>query len=435
MKLYLECAMGASGDMLMGALLELLPDRDSFIQKMRDLGLPGVAIGYGPAVKCGVSGTKMRISVGGEEETSKDVVLSGEHAHGHKHEQGHDHGDGHAHTHVFAESGAHTHEDAHGHTHAHYTYSDICALIGKLDIPGDVRDDALAVYTLIGEAESAVHGVPIDQIHFHEVGSLDAVVDVVGCALLFHMLGATTIEATPVHVGSGFVRCAHGILPVPAPATARILQGVPIYGGKIKGELCTPTGAALLKHFVRRFGDLEQTSVTKIGYGMGAKDFEAANCLRAFMSDGPGANDTVVELRCNLDDMTPEAVGFATELLLEHGALDVFTTPITMKKNRPAVMLTCLCRPDDKNDISRLLLENTTTLGVRYETMCRDILDTESYKVATPYGDIRIKSARGFGLVKEKPEYDDVRAAAVTHGVPFFQVYAAAAAAMKSHQN
>jgi len=421
MKLYLDCSMGAAGDMLMGALLELLPDRDLFLGRMRSLGLPGVEIGCDTVTKCGVTGTKMRIRVGGVEEKVKDAVLSGDPA---KEEQDHTHGHG-------------ARETGRGpeRPHAHYAFDDVCNIIRNLDIAENIKENALAVYRLIGDAEAAVHGSPGGRIHFHEVGALDAVADIVGCCLLFQMLGPATVEASPVHVGSGHVRCAHGILPVPAPATAHILRGIPIYGGKIKGELCTPTGAALLKHFVRRFGDMEPMTVAKIGYGMGTKDYEAANCVRAFLSDSPGTNDAVVELRCNLDDMTPEAVGFATELLLEAGALDVFTTPITMKKNRPAVMLTCLCRPEDKDNMSRLLLENTTTLGVRYEAMRRDVLDTGTYKVSTPYGDIRIKSARGFGLVKEKPEYDDVRTAAVAHGVPFFQVYAAATAAMKRREN
>ncbi|SHH94266.1 hypothetical protein SAMN02745823_01565 [Sporobacter termitidis DSM 10068] len=440
MKLYIECNMGAAGDMLMGALLELLPDRDIFLQRMRSLGLPRVDIGCDFMTKCGVTGTKMRIRIGGEEESSHDAFTDApdapesrpdhepprEHEHSHAHEH-----DEHEHEHE------HTHEHTHGgdvHAHAHYSYNDICEIIKNLDLAENVKDHALAVYKLIGEAEAAVHGVPLGEIRFHEVGSFDAIVDIVGCCLLFQMLGVTNIEASPVHVGSGFVRCAHGILPVPAPATAHILQGVPIYGGKINGELCTPTGAALLKHFVRRFGDMEPMAVTKIGYGMGAKDFEAANCVRAFLSDRPETKDTVSELRCNLDDMTPEAIGYVTELLLSRGALDVFTTPITMKKSRPAVMLTCLCAPDDKNEMSRLLLENTTTLGIRYETLKRDVLDKTSYKVKTIYGDIRIKSARGYGIVKEKPEYDDVRAAAAAHNVPFSRVYAAAAAEMKSVQ-
>jgi uncharacterized protein (TIGR00299 family) protein len=272
-------------------------------------------------------------------------------------------------------------------------------------------------------------------MHFHELGTMDAIVDIVGCCLLFHMLGPSRIEASPVNVGAGFVRCAHGLMPVPTPATAEILKGVPIYSGKIRGELCTPTGAALLRHFVRRFGEMGPMTVSKIGYGMGTKDFEAANCVRAFMAEQGQQSDTIAEISCNLDDMTPEAIGFATQLLLDRGALDVFTTPIQMKKNRPAVMLTCLCGPDDLREMTQLILENTATFGVRYRTVLRTIMSVSSYTVPTPYGNIRIKRGEGDGLLKEKPEYEDVKAAALAHNIPFARVWTAAVAAMKSTQN
>ena len=443
-KLYLECNMGAAGDMLMGALLELLPDRDLFLSRMRSLGLPGVTIDCDYMTKCGITGTKMRIRIGGEEETylggdlsdapeASKIVHNHEHNHPHIHTDSNAHSDEHAHDHAHQEEAEEpSHEDCAAHNHRHYSYSDICAIIRDLELAENIKEHALAVYSLIAEAEASVHGVSIDEIHFHEVGSFDAIVDVVGCSLLFHMLGVNDIEASPVHVGSGFVRCSHGILPVPAPATAHILKGVPIYGGKIKGELCTPTGAALLKHFVRRFGDMEPMAVTRIGYGMGFKDFEAANCVRAFLCDRADMRDDVVEISCNLDDMTPEAIGFTTELLLKNGALDVFTTPIMMKKNRPAVLLTVLCRPDDKNEMSRLLLHNTSTFGVRYQSLKRDVLEYTVYNAHTAYGEIRIKSGAGWGLVKEKPEYEDVRAAAQKHNVPFSEVWAAAFAEMRS---
>jgi pyridinium-3,5-bisthiocarboxylic acid mononucleotide nickel chelatase len=425
MKLYIECYMGAAGDMLMAALLELLPEKELFLRRMRSLGLPGVQIEYQAMTKCGITGTKMRIHINGVEEGSVDANTSCQHEHNHEHKREHTHEYTHYHADV---DGGDTHEHA---SHTHYSYQEVCSIIQNLDLAENVKKDALGVYALIGEAEAAVHGVPIDQIHFHEVGSFDAIVDIVGCSLLFQMLGASCVEASPVHVGSGFVRCDHGILPVPCPATAHILKGVPIYSGKIKGELCTPTGAALLRHFVNRFGDMEPMVVTKIGYGMGTKDFEAANCVRTFLSDHTEKIDSIAEISCNLDDMTPEAIGFATELLLESGALDVFTTPINMKKNRPAIMLTCLCKPDDQHHIAQLILRHTTTLGVRYQTLKRDVMTYTTYKVQTPYGEIRIKSANGYDLSKQKPEYEDIRAAALANNIPFSQVYAAAVRAMK----
>ncbi|NLA87238.1 MAG: LarC family nickel insertion protein, partial [Clostridiales bacterium] len=201
----------------------------------------------------------------------------------------------------------------------------------------------------------------------------------------------------------------------------------------VKGELCTPTGAALLKHFVGRLGEMEPITVTKIGYGMGMKDFEAPNCVRAFLCDHRETTDAVVDISCNLDDMTPEAIGFAAELLFENGALDVYTTPVYMKKNRPATILTCLCKPDDRHHLSQLMLTHTTTIGVRYQTLRRDILTYTWQTVQTLYGEIRIKTVRDSGFMKQKPEYEDVRAASLKHDVPFSQVYAAAAAAMRQN--
>jgi len=275
-----------------------------------------------------------------------------------------------------------------------------------------------------------VHNVPLDKIHFHEIGSLDAVADIVGCCLLINMLGVSEIIASPVNTGFGSIQCEHGILPVPAPAAAEILKGVPIYSGHIRGELCTPTGAALLKHFAMRFGEMPPMTVVNVGYGMGTKDFPAANCLRAFLSEEAApddiSRDTVYEISCNLDDMTPEAIGAAFEVFFENGALDVYTTPITMKKNRPAVMLSCLCPEDKRDKLARLMLEHTSTLGVRISAFRRDVMKRDTGTVSTEFGDIRVKTAQGFGVTKHKPEYDDVVAAAKRHNVPFTTVYNAA---------
>jgi hypothetical protein len=273
--------MGAAGDMLTAALLELYPDKEGFLRQMNSLGLDGVSVRCVPSQKCGIIGSHIDVIIRGEEETAQDVSPDELHSHSggdsHHNHDGHEHDHGHSHTHDHDEHG---HEDAQAHTHSHISYETLKNMISGMPVPEPVKKDALAVYSLLGEAESSVHGVPVEQIHFHEVGSLDAVVDVVGCCLLFHLLGPDSVTASPVHVGSGFVRCAHGILPVPAPATAAILRGVPIYSGEIRGELCTPTGAALLKHFVSRFGPMPPMAVDRIGCGMGVKDFAAANCVR-----------------------------------------------------------------------------------------------------------------------------------------------------------
>lgn len=264
--LYLECNMGAAGDMLTAALLELHPNPEDFLSRLNALQIPGVQVVAEPATKCGINGTHVSVTVNGEEEVSEDV-----HEHEHEHEHHHDHD--------------HHHHHHHHHGHHHAGMHDIEHIISHLELPEEVRQDVLAVYGLIAEAESHAHGKPVEEIHFHEVGTMDAIADVTAVCMLIHELAPEQIIVSPVHVGSGQVRCAHGILPVPAPATAHILRGVPTYGGSIRGELCTPTGAALLKHFADRFGNMPVLTVEKIGYGMGKKDFEAANCVRTMWGE------------------------------------------------------------------------------------------------------------------------------------------------------
>ena len=373
--------MGAAGDMLMAALYELLDDKQTFLDTMRGLGLPGIEISAEPAVKCGITGTHMKVLVHGSEEL--DAL------HDHLHE--------------------HAHEHSHDHEHHHHTdLHEIEHLLSHLDLPQTVRDDALAVYHRIAEAESKVHGRPVDQIHFHEVGTLDALADVVGVCLLMHLLAPDRVYASSVHVGCGQVKCAHGILPVPAPATALLLAGVPIYGGAIQGELCTPTGAALLTHFVTKFGELPAMRLLKSGYGMGTKDFPAANCVRAMLGEQDAPTEEILELSCNLDDCTGEAIGFAMERLLDAGALDVYWTSVGMKKNRPGILLTCMCRPLDREKMVELLFRHTTTLGVRESAFRRYTLSRESKTIQTPDGDIRVKVSTGYGVTREKPEFDDL---------------------------
>lgn len=298
----------------------------------------------------------------------------------------------------------------------------IASIIDGLDIPDPVKEDMKAVYALIAEAESHAHGMPVDQIHFHEVGTMDAMADIAGVCLLFHELGADQIIASPVHVGSGHVHCAHGILPVPAPATAHILQGIPVYSTQVQGELCTPTGAALLKHFVKEFREMPVMTTSKIGYGMGKKDFERANCVRAFLGDTAETGDEIAELSCNLDDMTAEAVGFAEEALFEAGALEVYTVPVGMKKSRPGVLLTCMCRREDEEKMVELLFRHTTTLGVREHISRRFTLKRREETVETAYGPVRKKISQGHGVARAKLEYEDLAAIAKKTGRPLEEI-------------
>ena len=409
--LYIECNMGVAGDMLMSALLELLPaeKQETFFETFRSLGIPGVEISAEKAVKCGITGTHVHVLVNGEEEE-------------HHHHHGHDHDHDHQHD--------HHHDHDHEHHHAHHGLADIRGIIEGLDVPQQVKEDALAVYDLIAHAESTVHGETMEHIHFHEVGSLDAVADVVGNCLLLSMIGADRIAVSPIHVGSGTVKCAHGILPVPAPATVLILSGLPVYSGQIRGELCTPTGAALMKHFGQSFGPMPVMSIEKVGYGLGTRDFgDEANCVRVLLGEEAGAtvkedadltngatgkedaDDTptdILELACNLDDMTGEEIGFAMERLLEAGALDVYTQSITMKKSRPAVILTALIRPSDKDKMTELFFRYTTTIGVRCRSWERAVLQRETVTRQTPWGPVQVKHCSGYGCEKEKAEFEDL---------------------------
>ena len=414
--LYLECGMGAAGDMLMAALSELLPDKQVFLDRMNGLGLPGIRVEAEQAEKCGITGTHMRVWIQGEEEESLDEHHHHDHDDTHEHHHHHDHDDGHEHH--------HDHDDGHEHHHhhAHASVSGIMALLDSLPASEKVRTDAKAVYQLIAEAESAVHGRPVEEIHFHEVGTLDAVADVVGVCLLMEMLGAEQVVASPVHVGSGYVRCMHGILPVPAPATARILQGIPIYGGTVEGELCTPTGAALLRHFVSRFGDRPVMTTDAVGYGMGKKDFPRANCLRAFLGESEGEREQIVRLDCNLDDMTGEEIGYAMQELMRLGACDVYTQPIGMKKSRPGVLLSLICMPEDADRLAAAMMKHTTTLGIRRENLTRYGLRREIRTAETPLGSVRVKTAEGMGTQRRKAEYEDLARIAAEKGMSVAQV-------------
>ncbi len=390
--LYLDCGMGAAGDMLTAALLELLPDPDRFLEKLNALGIPGVTFEKETCEKCGIVGTRVCVKVHGEEEGATQ-----DHAHHH------DHGHGHAHSHG---------------SHHHSGMDDIRHIVtGHLSLPKAVADDVMRVYDVIAEAESRVHGKPVSEVHFHEVGAMDAIADITAVCLLMNELKPDEVVVSPVHVGSGQVQCAHGVLPVPAPATALILRGVPIYGGEIKGELCTPTGAALLRRFAARFGEMPVMTVEKIGYGMGKKDYSAANCVRALLGESTDQTETAVELSCNVDDMTGEELGFAMERLFEGGAKEVYTVPVGMKKSRPGVLLCVICGRQEEGELVRLMFKHTSTLGVRETPIKRFVQDRSVQIAAAEYGEVRVKTAAGYGVTRRKIEYDDLARVAREQGL------------------
>lgn len=407
--LYLDCGMGAAGDMLTAALLELLPDQEKMLEKLNALGIPGVVFVCEKAQKCGIGGTHVSVRIHGGEES--------EEMHGHDHE--HTHETAHAHDH------GHTHETGETHSHAHHHHSgmhEIEHIVSELPVSERIRKDVLAVFGMIAEAESHVHGVPVTEIHFHEVGTMDAVADITAVCVLMDQIAPDQVIVSSVHVGSGQVKCAHGILPVPAPATAYILKDVPVYGGEIRGELCTPTGAALLKYFASRFGAMPVMRTISIGYGMGKKDFPAANCVRALLGETEGMGDMVAELCCNVDDMTAEAIGFAGEMLLEAGALEVYTVAAGMKKSRPGTVLHVMCTESAKDKMVELIFRHTTTIGIRENISRRYTLARSIQKVQTPYGEIRKKVSEGYGVRREKYEYEDLARFARERGMSIQEI-------------
>lgn len=376
--LYLDCGMGASGDMLLGALLPLQDEPKEALALLNtlDARLRFVA---STGESGGMKGTRVSVLVDGQEEGEA---------------QNHGHG---------------------------VTLSDIHARLDALNLSERALEDAKAVYALLAEAEAAAHAKAADAIHFHEVGMLDAIADIAGVCMLLELLDVRRIIASPVHVGCGTVKCAHGELPVPAPATAHLLKGIPIYGGEVQGELCTPTGAALLKFFVASFSGMPCMRVSHIGCGLGKKRFSRPNALRAFLGvedAAEGPNDDGVELSCNLDDMTGEQMGFALERLMEAGARDVCFVPITMKKSRPAYRLICQCAPGDADTMAKMILTHTTSFGVQRLDTRRYIMNRHIETRETPHGAVRYKVGTGYGVNKEKAEYADMAVVGKRRGLP-----------------
>ncbi len=424
--------MGAAGDMLTAALLELLPEekQKAFFSKFNDHVLEGVAVSCEKVTKCGIEGTHMIVTVNGEEEESVDEHAHHHHDHEeHDHHHHHDHEE-HDHHHDHHEHEHHhdheEHDHDHGHHHHHYSMKDVTNTIRSMDVPENVKEKAIKVYGLIAEAESHAHGKPVEEVHFHEVGSKDAIVDVTAVCYLMNEIGANRVVVSPIHVGSGQVRCAHGVMPVPAPATEYILRGVPTYQGKIKGELCTPTGAALLKSFADDFGPQPLMKVEKTGIGCGKKDFEAANCVRVFLGEtvSERSGDSIIELDANVDDMTAEEIGFAMDRLFAAGAREVFTIPVQMKKNRPGTLITVICTEDTKESVVSAFFKHTTTIGIREKKCERYVLSRTAGVIRTEFGDMRTKTSEGYGVKRTKIEFDDAAKIAEATGMSLREVRA-----------
>ncbi len=405
--LYFDCSMGSAGDMLAGSLFSLLEDseKEEFLKKINNAGLPGVKINAENSIKRGISGVCYNVTVNGSEEDENEYGYDSEE---------HD--------------GEHEQNDEHERKHHHSSFNDIENTVNNLNLDEKIKKDIISVYSSLAEAESKVHGEKIEKIHLHEVGAADAIADIASVSLLLDILSPDKIISSPVNTGFGRVKCAHGVLPVPAPATAELLKGIPVFAGDIEGELCTPTGAALLRYYSDDFGKAPPMTIERTGYGMGKRDYPAANCLRSVFGEyynkdsdkKPEKNENenseitekIYEVSCNIDDMTAEDISFAVEKLFECGALDVFITPVIMKKSRPGALITALCKDEKEKDIARCFFKYTSTLGVREKKVKRRVLTRKTVVEDTPLGRVRKKISEGWGVTKEKYEFDDIAAIA-----------------------
>jgi len=421
---YLECFSGMSGDMFLGALIDAGVSLELLERTVAALNL-GARLEVSRVNRSGITATKVDVWVNGEKE---GPAGSGAHSHSHEHSHEHTHDVVHAHPHastsVPSRSGTpapHTHDHAHGRS-----LKDIREIIGRAAISETARQTALRIFNALGTAEAKIHNNDVESVHFHEVGAVDAIVDIVGAAVGAEALGVDQFVGSPLNVGGGTVKCAHGVFPVPAPATVEILQGAPVYSSGVQMELLTPTGAAIVKTLATRFGSFPAMKIEKSGYGAGSRDFPGnPNVVRLVVGEsvaslaGKTTQDTVAVLEANLDDLNPQVFGYVLDRLLEEGALDVFGAPVQMKKNRPGTLLTVLCKPEDAAKLTQIVFSETTTLGVRQREEHRQTLARRWVSVSTPWGDVRMKIASMNGTVTNyAPEYEDCRRIAAEQQVP-----------------
>ena len=444
---YLDCFSGISGDMFLGALLDAGVPFALFEKTVADLDI-GAALEISRVERSGISATKLDVIVGGEKDMPREEFWEkqapGARGQGegtgdqaatlHSHSHAHTHGDAEKHGHLHDHS--HDHEHAHGdaHSHAHGRHlSEILKLIAAAPLSERSRQLASEIFLALGAAEAKVHNVDLEHIHFHEVGAADAIVDIVCAAVGAEALAVDQFVCSPLNVGSGTVRCAHGIMPVPAPATLELLQGAPVYSGEIQKELVTPTGAAIVKVLASTFGPRPTMTTQAIGYGAGSRNFDVhANVLRisigetariAAAIDNPGEEQEIAILEANLDDLNPQLIGYIMDVAFAEGALDVFNTPVQMKKNRPGTVLTILAPVDREERMRALLFRESSTLGVRVRREKRYALPRHHEAVVTPWGEVRMKVAAMNGTPSQyAPEYEDCRRIAAQHHVPLKHV-------------
>ncbi|QJT08731.1 nickel pincer cofactor biosynthesis protein LarC [Oceanidesulfovibrio marinus] len=473
--LYYDCFAGISGDMNLAAMIDLGVEPEYLRSALSKLGLDHeFELKVSADSRHGICGTRVDVELKnqdsahdhnhhGHEHGHGDAHEHGHHDHDHNHgheygheHHGHSHGHGHEHAahapdhphshadhdHVQHSGHEHGHDHVHdsGHTHghahchhghaAHRNLADIEAIIMASTLADAIKETSLAIFRKVAQAESKVHGKPIDEVHFHEVGATDSIVDIVGAAICLHRLGVDAVWASPVELGGGFVRCAHGLIPVPAPATIEILHGVPTTRGKVQQETTTPTGAAILAALVEKFIDSPEMITEKTAYGIGHRESEIPNALRVHLAEAAlpetsesGANARL--LQCNIDDMTAEMLGAAMDLLMEKGARDVHFTAIQMKKNRPGTCLSLLCDEADEARFKELLFRHTTTLGIKSIRLHKTALDISFEQLDTPLGSVTMKNAILDGrIIRSKPELEECRDIARRNDMPLSEVYA-----------
>jgi uncharacterized protein (TIGR00299 family) protein len=426
--LYLDLFSGISGDMFIGALIDLGVDAGQLERELGKLALKGYHLHAGRSHKGSIEGVKF------------DVHLESDHDHADSHTHTHSHSSTHtvAHTHGHSHSSAHSHSHSHAHEHEDSrNFADIKRLLQQSQLSDWVKAKTVAVFERIAVAEGKIHGLPPDQVHFHEVGAVDSIVDITGACIALELLGKPRVLANAVVEGNGWIDCAHGRLPIPAPATLAILgaRGIPLTQCDEPHELVTPTGAALLAELVESFGPMRGLVANKIGFGLGTRENRTRpNVLRAILgetAESTGTHDwqtdTITVLETNLDDISAEILGHFVEQALAAGALDVFHTPIQMKKNRPGVLLTVLCAEAQGDKFTELILRETSSFGVRRHLAERRKLSRALVKVSTPYGEVTVKIGRLDGkIVQAAPEYESCKKLAEQTRVPLKAVYEAA---------
>ncbi len=428
---YLECFSGISGDMFLGALVDAGVSPRLLENAVSALGL-GAKLEISQVMRSGISAAKVDVWVDGEKDMPREkywakqdqdhvarapTPAKADHEHEHSHHHSHQHH--HAEEPLRAESPA-------PHEHAHRGLKEIRTIISSAAISDSAKKTAISIFEALGAAEAKIHSVPVEEVHFHEVGAVDAMVDIVCAAVGAEALGVDEIVCSPLNVGGGTVKCAHGTFPVPAPATVELLRNAPVYSSGVQAELVTPTGAAIMKTLVQRFGAFPAMKIEKSGYGAGSRDFVGhANVARLVIGEVASrhaqhtASETITVLEANVDDLNPQVFGYVMDRLFEEGALDVFGLPVQMKKNRPGTLLTVLCKPEAAEKLTELIFVETTTLGVRHREEARKSLARRWENVRTQWGEVRIKIASMNGAVTNyAPEYEDCRRLAAEHRVP-----------------